>query len=88
MSKDLSRLRLHAIVNYTAVAGDAAAATTIPVQGLTANNLTACQFLYSIVTNNGAAAFTTLALVNGGISLRTGAGTDLSTYQFSIYIAE
>ena len=89
MSRDLSKLSLYAIVNYTAVAGTAAG-ETIPVAGITAANSGNFIVLYKATTTAGAGAglLTSAKAVNTGISVTTSAGTDLSTYQFTIYQQE
>ena len=90
MSRDLSKLALYAIVNYTAVGGDAAAAVTIPVAGITTNNAKNFILLWKVINAIGGAAGapTTAVLANGGITFQSSNANDLSTYQFTIYQQE
>ena len=90
MSKDLSKISLYAIVNYTAQAGDEGG-ITIPVNGIVNANLTKYLMLWKCLIPEGVGANTlgaAPALANNGISFTTTADTDLSTYQFVIYQQE
>ena len=92
MSRDLSKLSLYAIVNFTANAATntTVGGVTIPVAGITVNNSGNFIVLWKLLTADGVGAGTPdiVKPVATGIQFHTSVDTDLSTYQFTIYQQE
>jgi hypothetical protein len=87
MSRDLSKLSLYAIVNYT-TSGDNVGAVTIPVDGIVTVNLSKYLMVWRTLIPYGTGAGTLAAapaLANNGITFQSSNAADQSTYQFVIY---